>query len=136
MADTSFLLPAMGVEVEREVIKAIEHFREVEVCYIEACMLEALWKILRVVPLEKIKRVEEGINAIISTYKLINPPPEAYINACELYYYGHRDYIDNLLYATSRELDIPLLTIDRAFIKFLKKKGFSTDNVMTPDKFP
>jgi len=42
----------MGIEVEREVIRAIEHFREVEVCYIEACMLEALWKILRVVPLE------------------------------------------------------------------------------------
>jgi len=42
LADTSFLLPAMGVEVEREVIKAIEHFREVKVCYIETCMSEAL----------------------------------------------------------------------------------------------
>jgi len=136
LVDTSFLLPAMGVEVEQEVIRAIEHFREVEVCYIEACMLEALWKILRIVPPEKIKRVEEGINAIIGTYRLINPPPEAYINACRLYHHGHKDYIDNLLYATSRELGIPLLTIDRAFIKFLKEKGFSTDNVITPNEFP
>jgi len=124
----------MGIEVEQEVIEAIEHFREVKVCYIEASVLEALWKVLKVVPPERIGRVEEGIRAIANTYKLVNPPPEAYVKAYELYHHGHKDYIDDLLYATSRELDIPLLTIDRPFIRFLRERGFPVDNVMTSNE--
>ncbi len=107
LVDTSFLLPAMGVEAEGKVMNAIKHFRKTEVNYLEASILEAMWKIIKVVPVDKIERVREGIAAIMETYKQVVPHPEAYIDAYKLYHEGHRDYIDNLLYATSRKLNLP-----------------------------
>ena len=132
LVDTSFLLPAMGVETEREVMEAIKHFHTAEVHYLEASILEAMWKIIKVVPAGKIGRVREGVEAIMETYRRVTPHPEAYIEAYKLYREGHRDYIDNLLYATSRKTGLLLLTADRELIGFLKEKGYPIDNVVTP----
>jgi len=134
LVDTSFLLPAMGIETEKEVMEAIKYFHMAEIHYLEVSILEAMWKIIKVVPADKLDRVEKGIEAIMETYKQVNPHPQAYIDAYKLYHEGHRDYIDNLIYATSQKLHLPLLTADREFIDFLKEKGHSIRNVVTPDK--
>ena len=134
LVDTSFLLPAMGIETEKEVMEAIKYFHMAEIYYLEVSILEAMWKIIKVVPASKLDRVREGIEAIMETYKQVDPHPQAYIDAYRLYHEGHRDYIDNLIYATSQKLHIPLLTADREFIDFLKENGHSIRNVVTPDK--
>jgi len=134
LVDTSFLLPAMGIETEEEVMEAIKDFRMAEVHYLEASILEAMWKIVKVVPPDKIDRVSEGIRAIMETYNQVTPPPEAYIEAYELYREGHKDYIDNLLYAASKRLNLHLLTIDREFIDFLKEKGHDVSNIAMPGR--
>ena len=134
LVDTSFLLPAMGIEAEKEVMEAIKYFRMAEVHYLEAGVLEAMWKVIKVVPTDKIDRVKEGIESIMETYKRAVPRPKAYIDAYKLYYEGHRDYIDNLLYATSQKLNLLLLTADKEFIDFLKEKGYPIDNIAMPEE--
>lgn len=132
LVDTSFLLPAMGIDVEQEILDAIKYFRRIEVYYLEVCVLEAMWIVLKVVSSNNLDVVKEGIKAIRDTYKQLIPPPEAYIKAYEVYHKGHRDYIDNLIYATSLEKKIALLTIDYEFINFLKKNSYLINNIITP----
>ncbi|MCE4610666.1 MAG: hypothetical protein F7B17_01685, partial [Desulfurococcales archaeon] len=63
LVDTSFLLPALGVEVEEEVVDSIALFRRVEVLYLEIAVVEAMWKVLRVVPPGGMERVALGLEA-------------------------------------------------------------------------
>ncbi len=60
LVDTSFLLPAMGIDTDREVVEAISHFYTAEIYYSEVSILEAMWKIVKVIPPGKIDRVREG----------------------------------------------------------------------------
>ena len=45
LIDTSFLLPALGVEVEKSVMSVMPLFGRLRVYYLEAGLLEALWKV-------------------------------------------------------------------------------------------
>lgn len=136
IVDTSFLLPALGIEVEEEVLEVIPLFRRVEVYYLEIGLIEALWKVLRIVPLEKVHRVKMGVEAIKRTYHLLEPPANAYTEAINIYHRGHRDYIDALYYATAKATGLPWLTIDYPFIEFLEKHGYPVQGiVLTPKEF-
>ncbi len=104
LIDTSFLLPALGVNVEEEVLASIALFRRIEVLYLEIAIVEAMWKILRLVPSSGMERVALGLEAVKRTYKAVDPPPRAYIEAAEIYHKGHRDYIDALHYSTAKVL--------------------------------
>ena len=133
LVDTSFLLPALGIETDEDVIEAIKSFHDAEVYYLDISILEVMWKVLRLVPSDKIDRVMLGIQSIVETYRKAPIPPSAYIDAYEIYHAGHKDYIDNLLYAVSRRLGLPLLTIDKEFVDFLKNNGYPTDNIVSPE---
>jgi len=136
LVDTTFLLPALGIEVEEEALEVIPMFRNFEVYYLEVALLEALWKILRIVDRRKFDRVKLGLEAIRNTYRVVTPPPDAFIDAIRIYDLGHRDIIDNLHYTTAKTLNIPWLTIDYKFIEFLESKGFETKGVViTPKEF-
>ncbi|MEM1569825.1 MAG: PIN domain-containing protein [Candidatus Bathyarchaeia archaeon] len=135
LVDTSFLLPAVGLDVEEEVYDAIKHFHKVEICYIEASILEIMWKIVKLVPESEMNIVRIGIEAIRSTYTLITPGALAFSEAYSLYHEAHKDLIDNLLYAVSYEQKIPLLTIDQGFIQALKLHGRDISNIITPETF-
>ena len=130
LIDTSFLLPALGIEIEEYGMKVIPLFRMVEVYYLEVALLEAMWKVLRIVRREKLERVRIGIRAIRETYHVVEPPPDAYIEAVEIYDRGHRDYIDALHYATAKALGIALLTLDFKLIEFLKANGYPVKGVV------
>jgi len=132
LVDTSFLLPALGVEVEKNVVKAIEQFHLYDICYLEISLLEAMWCILKLIPPSKLDVVEKGIEAIRESYELLKLPSRAYIKAYEIYSRGHKDYIDNLIYATSTILGLNFLTIDLQFINFLKSRNYPIDNIVTP----
>lgn len=135
LVDTSFLLPAVGLDVEEEVYDAVKCFHKVAVCYIEASILEIIWKAVKIVPESEMNLVRIGIEAIRSTYTLITPGASALLESYVLYRRVHRDLIDNLLYAVSNEHKIPLLTIDRKFIQTLETNGRDTSNILTPEKF-
>ena len=133
LIDTTFLLPALGVEVEEEAEEAIPLFRKIGVYYLEVGVLEAIWKILKIVGLENFERIRIGLEAIRKTYNLAYPPAEAYVSAVEIYKRGHKDYIDALYYTTAKVLNLKFLTIDEEFIEFLKKKEYDIeDTVITP----
>lgn len=133
LVDTSFLLPALGVRVENRVLRAIQLFRRLDVYYAEASLLEAMWKLLKVAPLEKLGRIAQGIEAIRETYKLATPTLQAYALAFKLYRLGHKDYIDDLLYATASTMGALFLTIDDDFVKFLEKTDMPLDIVVFPE---
>ncbi len=136
LADTSFLLPALGVDVEEEVLEAIRLFRYVRVHYLEVSLTEAVWKVMKLVPDNMIELVKLGIRSIRETYTLLTPPPQAMTEAMKIYRLGHRDYIDALHYTTAKELSIYFLTIDRVFIDFLKKESYPVKGViLTPQEF-
>ena len=133
LIDTSFLLPALGIEIEEEAMKVIPLFRKLDVYYLEIALLEAMWKVLKIVDRAKLERVRLGIEAVRNTYRVLEPPPEAYIDAIRIYDEGHRDYIDALHYATAKALGIPWLTLDNRFIEFLKSRSYPVESIiLTP----
>lgn len=58
------------------------------------------------------------------------PSTEDILMAFKLRRVGHRDGIDNLLYATSINRDMTLLTMDRELKELLIKHGLKTDHLM------
>jgi len=131
LIDTTFLLPALGIEVEPEALEAIKYFHDLRVHYLEASLLEALWRMLKLVSEDGLELVRIGIEAIRTTYHRLDPPAEAHIEAYRLYHEGHRDYIDNLLYSTSKTMNLPLLTIDRELRDFIEMRGHPTENLIS-----
>lgn len=130
LIDTTFLLPALGVEVEEEAMKAISLFRRLEVYYLEVGVLEAMWKILKVVSPEHLDVIRVGLDSMRNTYNRLDVPVEAYVEAYRIYYEGHRDYIDALHYSTAKISGIPWLTIDDEFIEFLRQRNYITAGVV------
>lgn len=133
LVDTTFLLPALGIEVEEEAMKAVSLFRRFVVYYLELGLLEAMWKIVEIVPIEYVDVVAQGLDAIRNTYKKLDIPTQAYVEAYMIHNKGHRDYIDTVYYSTAKTQNVPLLTIDYDFIEFLRKHGYQVDElVYTP----
>ncbi|MCD6095295.1 MAG: hypothetical protein J7J99_01860 [Thermoprotei archaeon] len=67
-------------------------------------------------------------------YQWIAPNAEAVKLAFELRMLGHKDIIDNLLYATSITEDMVFLTMDEEFKEFLRRNGFNTENIMNHEQ--
>jgi len=132
LIDTSFLLPALGIDVEEEVYKAIAKFRNFEIYYIEASLIEAMWSIIKRVRIEDRKIIRKGLEGIRDTYHKLDLPMSALLKAWEIYKNAHRDYIDALLYSVSILEGIPLLTIDKTLKRNLEKANYPTDNVLFP----
>jgi len=133
LIDTSFILPALGFDVEDVIYKAIEYFNKIRIYYIEESILEAMWKIIKVIERKDYKRIEMGLHAIRESYNLVTPSPEAYVMASKIFNEGHKDYIDNLLYATSIKHSLKFLTTDDRFIDFLEKHGYYIKNIVYPE---
>ncbi len=116
-------------------MSAIPLFRRLRVYYLEAGLLEALWKVLKIAPENKLSLIETGIRAVRETYQLLTPPPKAFVEAIRLYRDGHRDYIDDLYYATALFTETPFLTIDYSFMEFLRGHEYPVEGVViTPEK--
>ena len=134
LVDTTFLLPALGVEIEEDALKAIALFRKLEIYYLEVGVLDAMRKVLKAIPLEHLEVVKVGLDSIRNTYNTLDIPVEAYIEAYRIYNEGHKDYIDALYYSTARTTGTPWLTIDKEFIEFLKQHNYRIEGIIyTPE---
>jgi len=76
-------------------------FRKLHVCYLEASLLEVVWKVLKLADLRALERVRAGVEAVRRTYSLVNPPADAYIEAVRIYRLEHMDCIDAIHYSTA-----------------------------------
>ncbi len=133
LLDTSFLLPTLGVDVEKEVYEVMGFLRKFETYYLEVGLIEAFWVVIRKVDRKDMDVVEEGLKAIRKTYKLLKPPIEAYIEAVKIYDLGHRDFIDAIHYTTALHTGIKWLTIDKTFVNFLNEHNLRKDVVLLPE---
>lgn len=136
LLDTSFLLPIMGFEASERVMSAFRRLRDYELYYNDISVLEALWKIVKVIKGSKdeITRIAEGVRALRETLKYAAIDEDALKRAVYMYKTGHRDIIDNLLYSIAVSRGLKLLTVDEELIEFVARNGLPRDALTTPEE--
>jgi len=76
-----------------------------------------------------------GLRSILESgrYKKIEETSEILNEALRLYRLGHKDMIDNILYASSTQLNLRLLTPDTELKEFIHKKRLN-DTLISPSQ--
>jgi len=137
LLDTSFLLPTLGIEVEKEVMQTlskIDHERT-QLFYSDWSLLESSWVAIRLIKQEKYQEAiyRRGLLSITKThfYDTITMSPDDYLIALRFFQKGHPDMIDNLLYAAALRNRYQFLTIDEELSRFVTKNKIE-NVVLTP----
>ncbi|BDB98547.1 PIN domain-containing protein [Saccharolobus caldissimus] len=123
LIDTSFILPALGIDVGEEVLENIKKFPNHEIYFTDFSIIEAMWVMKKLIRRgEKIdyNSVKIGLKSLFNTYKLVKIPRLAYIKA--LKDDRHKDLIDLLLYYTASIYGMKFLTLDEK-LRELDDKG-------------
>ncbi|MEM1551221.1 MAG: PIN domain-containing protein [Candidatus Bathyarchaeia archaeon] len=141
LLDSTYILPSFGVEVEGLPVEQLARLREavvkgkVKLHCLSVVWVELIGKICR--EKERLRKdtdkvIDIAVKSLLESgfYKWLTPTSEAVKLAFKLRTLGHRDNIDNLLYATSAENNMLLLTMDEDFKKFLSKNNFKIDNLI------
>jgi predicted nucleic acid-binding protein len=137
LLDTSFLLPTLGIEVEREVVETLSRIddEQTQLFYSDWSLLESSWVAIRLI---RQKRFEEavyrrGLLSITKThvYDAIMVLPDDYLTALKFFQRGHSDMIDNLLYAAALRDGCKFLTIDEELSRFISKSNLE-NVILTP----
>jgi len=137
LLDTSFLLPTLGFETAAEIINTVSKLSRFTVYYSDLSILEAMWKIVKLIKRGSEKeRVEQGLRAIRATFHLLSPDVEAISMAIDMYMKGHKDLIDNLLYSMAAKNKILFLTVDKELIDFISMNAYPTQYIITPNQVP
>ncbi len=141
LLDSTYLLPSFGIKVEGLSDEQILRLRVAKIKgKVKFYCLPLVWvEIISKVHREaRRRRVDvENIIAVATKslldsgfYEWITPGSKAIELAFKLRVLGHRDNIDNLLYATSLEKNMVFLTMDKEFREFLSNHGYKTENLM------
>ncbi|MET1160672.1 MAG: PIN domain-containing protein [Thermoprotei archaeon] len=136
LLDTSFLLPILGFETSNRIMRAFQKLGSYELYYSDISILEALWKIVKVIKgtREELSRISEGISAIRETMKYAPIDEKVVENAIYMFKLGHKDMIDNLLYSIAMTKKLRLLTVDKDLVEFIKKHDLDKDSVILPEE--
>ncbi|MBS7612517.1 hypothetical protein KEJ27_10040 [Candidatus Bathyarchaeota archaeon] len=141
LLDSTYVLPSFGIEVEGLTVEHIARLREagvkgrVKFHCLSVIWVEVIGKICR----EKERLgtdidhvIEIAVKSLLESgfYNWLTPTSEAVKLAFKLRMLGHRDNIDNLIYATSAESNMLLLTMDEDFKKFLSQNNFKVNNLV------
>ena len=138
LLDSTFLLPTLGVIVEDisdDELKLMAKLKDrVEYYCINRSLVEVLGKVARslVRDTRVLGIIELGLRSLLEseTYKWINPTVQAFLKALELRAKGHRDMIDNMLYATALTDKMYFLSKDDALLRFLKTNHYDTNFIV------
>ncbi len=141
LLDTSFILPAYGVDVGEEAEQCLrmlkDHEDKLTIYYSSFNLLEALLVLVREARRGGIGWSEaeqlalRGSIAVATMLSRISEPPAAYSRAIALYGMGHRDMFDNILYALATLNNVKLLTLDRELEEFIVEHGLENP-IITP----
>ena len=136
LPDTSLLLPILGFETSSAIMEAFERLGFYTLHYSELSLLEASWKIVKVIKgsEEEISRVIEGVKAIRNTMNSVSIDEESFECAIKMYKLGHKDMIDNLLYSMAIAKKLRLLTVDKELIEFVRRHGLPRERIVTPEE--
>ncbi len=140
LLDSTYILPAFGISVkglEEKDLEALERLRvqrKVRFYYVPVIWVELVPKVVkeyqsRGVPV-KPSIFERVALALENTAERVDPTPQALALAARLRILGHRDMIDNILYAVAVEGNMLLLTMDERFREFLHDHGFDVTCVV------
>jgi len=109
--------------------------------YSELSILEALWKISKYIQSlpegqrsGAMERVRQGLEAIEDGMERAPVTAEAAALALRLRLLGHRDMVDNLLYATALSSGLKLLTVDEELRRFIASKGLPASVLAAPEE--
>lgn len=127
LLDTSFLLPTLGISVSGATQEGIRILAEAEfeIYYSWFSILESLWVASRTVDDKAFDEgFEPGLRSIMEggRYRRVEEDSRIFGEAFRLYGLGHKDMIDNILYATAARLGPLLLTVDDELRKFVLEK--------------
>ena len=139
LLDTSFILPSLGIDVGEKVSKGLKLLaaKTPEIYYSPFSILESLWVLSKTIedapsPLESFR---VGLRSVMESgrYRRVNEDSKIMNEAFRLYKLGHKDMIDNILYASSTQLDLKLLTLDNDLKSFIQTKKLR-DTLLSPDQ--
>lgn len=136
LLDTSFLLPTLGVDVREITSSDLELIRTASKKARFHCSYVSFVEILGLVGKESkrvdSKTVSSGLGSLLGSglYEWTNPSPAAIRLALELRTKGHKDNIDNLLYATAADSKMLFLSLDDDLRRFLAKAGYDTSLIV------
>jgi len=139
LLDTTFILPTLGINVGKEIENGIRKLEkiEAELYYSRFSILESLWIAVRLTKDQSFdtERFNQGLRSIIEGGRYIRVEEDYRIfrDALKLYTLGHSDMIDNILYATSVNYDLKLLTVDKELKEFIQTKKLK-NTLISPDQ--
>jgi len=129
LLDISLLLPTLGIGVSGATEEGIRILSEtkIELYYSRFSILESLWVATRTVDDKTFlnESVRPGLRSVMEggRYRSVEEDSEIFREAFTLYGLGHKDMIDNILYASAVRLGLILLTLDDELRKFVLEKG-------------
>jgi PIN domain nuclease of toxin-antitoxin system len=141
LLDTTFILPSLGIDVGEEVLKGLSKLAQIKVniYFSRFSILETLWIAARLSksPNFNTEIFKLGLRSILEgkRYMKVEESSEILNEALRLYMLGHKDMIDNILYATSTNLNLKLLTLDKELKEFIHEKGLM-DTLIHPSQIP
>jgi len=139
LLDTSFILPSLGIDTGKEVTQTLEKLTDIEtqINFSRFSILESLWIMTRLSKTADFsaERFKLGLRSVLesSRYTKIEENSETFNEALRMYKLGHKDMIDNILYASSAILNLKLLTLDTELKEFIREKGLD-DTIISPNQ--
>jgi len=127
----------LGIDVGREVAKGLRGLADAkaEIYYSRFSVLESLWVTARLLRdgVFDGERFSLGLRSVVDggRYKVLEEDAHIYGEGMRLYRLGHRDMIDNILYASSVSHGLSFMTLDRELGGFIGEMGLE-DNLMFP----
>jgi hypothetical protein len=140
LLDTSFLLPTLGLAVREITTSDLESIRAASKKAKLHCSYASFVEILGVVGKESRKfdarAVSTGMSSLLGSglYEWTNPSLGAMRLALELRTKGHKDNIDNILYATAADSKMLFLSLDQELRRFLARNGYDTGLMVKADE--
>ncbi len=135
LLDTSFLLPTIGIEAKQEVTRGLEAIArmDAQACFSQFSILELLYAVTKFKKSSSFDkaRFEDGLRSVLdgAVYEKSEEGSNVFIRADELRDLGHRDMIDNVLYAGSVSNGLRFLTVDQELRSFIREHGLEDTTV-------
>ena len=139
LLDTSFILPSLGIDVGKEVSEGLKGLADIkaEIHYSHFSILESLWVATRLSTNATFdaESFSLGLRSIIEgdRYMKVKEDSKTFNDALKLHMLGHKDMIDNILYANTTRLNIKLLTLDNELKNFIRERGLK-NTLIAPDE--
>ena len=139
LLDTSFILPSLGIDVGKEVSEGLKGLADIkaEIHYSHFSILESLWVAARLSTNATFdaESFSLGLRSIIEgdRYMKVKEDSKTFNDALKLHMLGHKDMIDNILYANTTRLNIKLLTLDNELKNFIRERGLK-NTLIAPDE--